>query len=93
MLPFLAPVAAGCYVAAINPASCIAFNLIRYMNYSAVAYLKEIFNGYIVSPDHMLTGMVSGSPTSVVLLFKATSSTYWMTICQICADQMQKYPT
>ena len=67
LLPFLSHVTEGCYVADVSPSACIPLYLNRKQNRNAVATLKSIINGDCQAPDRLLCGMVSGSPTSVVV--------------------------
>lgn len=67
ILPFLSHVTAGCHVGDVTPSACIPLYLMRNKNSNAVATLKAIVNGDSHVHDRMLTGMVSGSPTSIIV--------------------------
>lgn len=67
ILPFLSSVTAGCYVIDVDPDACIPLCLVRAQISNAVATLKSQINGDSISPDYLLTGMVSASPTCVVV--------------------------
>ena len=66
-LPFLSPVTKGCYVHDVDPKSCIPLHLVRDDSRNAIERLKEILNGTSKCHHLLLSGMFSGTPTSIVV--------------------------
>ena len=68
-LPFLSYITDGCTVREVDPSACIPLYILRSRFDSAVRKLKALLTGE--HADHFgnsnLSGMVSGSPTSVVV--------------------------
>ena len=75
-LPFLSAVTAECYVLDVNPKSCIPLYLVRYDSRNAIERLKAILTGSIKAQDLLLSGMFSGSPTSIVVPLVGDLATY-----------------
>lgn len=67
MLPFLAHVTAGCYVIDAKIVQCIPLYLMRGRIRNAVAFLRSAITGKYKCSTQMLTGYVSGAPSSVVV--------------------------
>ena len=67
VLPFLKNVTKNCYLCTVDPSACLTLHLIRNESLQAVRRLKDMFCGKIISSSRHLTGLVSGTPTSILV--------------------------
>ncbi len=65
--PILKNVMDGCYTKELDPSCCIPLYLSRHRSRNAVRKLKAIFQGEFSESMESLSGLISGTPTSVVV--------------------------
>lgn len=65
--PLLSTLMSGCYIAELDPDSCVHLFLSTQRSNNAMRKLKGIFTGQVANSIEVLPVVVSGSPNSVIL--------------------------